>query len=249
MSRLNILAATSLCFLVSLSCCAQDVAPDYGKLDAWLCHPDNKQDTCDKDLNVTVVAANGKLAKKSFREPRTQPIDCFYVYPTTSLDPGVVSDLIPGKDEELITTYVHTARFRSQCRVFAPLYRQGTVTGLRAATAGKPMSGDRSVTYADVLNAWNYYLQHENNGRGFVFIGHSQGASLLTRLISTEIDGKPIQKQLISALLIGSVVLLCQVALKCAVRRCTGLKNTHVLPRTLRFFRPLRLAPHHLIPT
>jgi hypothetical protein len=86
------------------------------------------------------------------------------------------------------------------------MYRQNTVTSLRAATAGKPMSGDRSVIYADVLNAWNYYLQNDNKGRGFVLIGHSQGTGLLTRLIAAEIDGKPIQKQLVSALLIGSAV-------------------------------------------
>jgi hypothetical protein len=122
----------------------------------------------------------------------------------------MTSDLTPGKDEELITAYVQAARFRTQCRVFAPMYRQNTVTSLRAASAGKPMSGDRSVIYADVLNSWNHYLQHENKGRGFVLIGHSQGAGLLSRLIAAEIDGKPIQKQMISAMLIGSAVAVPQ---------------------------------------
>ena len=189
---------------------AQDAAPDYNKLDAWLCHPDSKQDTCDQDLSVTVVAADGKLTKQSVKEARNPPIDCFYVYPTTSLDQTMTSDLTPGKDEELITAYVQAARFRTQCRVFAPMYRQNTVTSLRAASAGKPMSGDRSVIYADVLNSWSHYLQHENKGRGFVLIGHSQGAGLLSRLIAAEIDGKPIQKQMVSAMLIGSAVAVPQ---------------------------------------
>jgi hypothetical protein len=72
------------------------------------------------------------------------------------------------------------------------------------------MSGDRAVIYTDVLNAWNHYLQNDNKGRGFVLIGHSQGSSLLTRLIASEIDGKPIQKQLVSAQLIGSAVAVPQ---------------------------------------
>jgi len=211
MSHLRACAATSaLVLLCSVSSLAQDVAPDYAKLDAWLCHPDNKKDACDQDLSVTVVAADGKLSKKDVKEARNQPIDCFYVYPTTSLDNSMVSDLNPGKDEELITAYVQAARFRSQCRVYAPMYRQNTVTSLRAAAQGKPMSGDRSVIYADVLNSWNHYLHHENKGRGVVLIGHSQGASLLTRLIAAEIDGKPVQKQLVSALLIGSAVAVPQ---------------------------------------
>jgi hypothetical protein len=210
MSRLIALAATSLCSLLATMVFAQDVAPDYTKLDAWVCHPDNKNDACDRDLNTTVIAADGKFSKRPFKEAKNQPVDCFYVYPTTSLDATMVSDLNPGKDEELITAYVQAARFRQHCRVFAPLYRQNTVTSLRAAAQGKPMAGDRSVVYADVLNSWNHYLQHENKGRGVVLIGHSQGSGLLTRLIAAEIDGKPIQKQLISALLIGSAVAVPQ---------------------------------------
>jgi len=61
-----------------------------------------------------------------------------------------------------------------------------------------------------VLNAWNHYLQHENKGRGFVLVGHSQGAGLLARLIAAEIDGKPLQKQLVSAIIIGSAVAVPQ---------------------------------------
>ncbi|MBC7983929.1 MAG: DUF3089 domain-containing protein [Candidatus Obscuribacterales bacterium] len=201
----DLAAITLFGSLVNLSL-AQDVAPNYSKLDAWVCHPENKKDACDRDLDITVIAPDGKFSKQPWKETKNQPIDCFYVYPTTSLDPGMVSDLTPGKDEELITAYVQAARFRSQCRVYAPLYRQNTVTSLRAAAAGKPMSGDRSVIYADVLNSWNHYLQHDNKGRGVVLIGHSQGAGLLTRLIAGEIDRKPIQKQLVSAFLIGSAV-------------------------------------------
>ena len=55
-----------------------------------------------------------------------------------------------------------------------------------------------------MLDAWNYYLQHDNNGRGVVLIGHSQGSGVLTQLIRNEIDGKPVQAKLVSALLLGT---------------------------------------------
>jgi len=55
-----------------------------------------------------------------------------------------------------------------------------------------------------VLDSWNHYLQHDNNGRGVVLIGHSQGSGVLTQLIKNEIDGKPVQQQFISALLLGT---------------------------------------------
>src|SRR4029078_12077018 len=55
--------------------------------------------------------------------------------------------------------------------------------------------------YNDVLDAWNYYLKNDNAGRGVVLIGHSQGSGVLTQLIRNEIDGKPIQERVISAIL------------------------------------------------
>jgi DUF3089 family protein len=68
------------------------------------------------------------------------------------------------------------------------------------------MPVDRVLAYSDVLDAWNHYLAHDNNGRGVVLIGHSQGAAVLTQLIRNEIDGKPIQSRVVSALLLGTNV-------------------------------------------
>jgi len=62
----------------------------------------------------------------------------------------------------------------------------------------------RQVGYNDVVDAWNDYLAHENHGRGVVLIGHSQGSGVLTRLIQNEIDGKPAQAKLVSAILMGT---------------------------------------------
>ena len=68
------------------------------------------------------------------------------------------------------------------------------------------MAADRTLGYNDVLDAWNHYLKHDNNGRGVVLIGHSQGSGVLSQLIRNEIDGKPIQSRIISALLLGTNV-------------------------------------------
>jgi hypothetical protein len=109
----------------------------------------------------------------------------------------------PG-DEELRVIRSQFARFAKYCRPFAPLYRQVTLTSLRAATAGSPMAVDRTLAYNDVLDAWKHYLANDNAGRGVVLIGHSQGSGVLTQLIKNEIDGKPAQSRLVSALLLGT---------------------------------------------
>jgi len=185
---------------------AGDKAPaapnDYAKAENWLCRP-GRHDACDIDLSTTVVAANGKLTQESWTANPKAPIDCFYVYPTVSLDATPNSDMVAGP-EELNVIRAQFARFASQCRPYAPLYRQVTLSALRAFLAGRQVAMDRSLAYNDVLNAWNYYLEHDNQGRGVVLIAHSQGSFVLTDLIKNEIDGKPVQSRLISALLLGT---------------------------------------------
>lgn len=175
---------------------------DYSNGDNWLCRP-GRQDACAVDMTTTVISAGGKLKRENWSANPNAPIDCFYVYPTVSNDPTGNSDMIPGPEEKAVIR-AQFARFASKCRPFAPLYRQITLTALRAAIAGSPMPMDRALAYNDVLDAWNYYLEHDNKGRGVVLIGHSQGSGVLTQLIKTEIDGKPIQSKIISAFLLGT---------------------------------------------
>lgn len=198
------LLAVTLLLPFSGTAFAQVTAPDYDNLSAWLCHPDNNADACDRNLDTTVIMANGTTMNLPFQESDNRPIDCFYVYPTTSLDETGNSDLNPGEQGEIITAHLQVARLRKHCRVFAPMYRQITVPALRAMIQGKPMDMDRTLTYTDVSNAWNHYLKNQNNGRGFVIVGHSQGAGLITRLIAEEVDGKPVQNQLVSAIISGT---------------------------------------------
>lgn len=181
---------------------------DYAKPEAWLCWPGKANDACAIDLTTTVIKADGSSTVEAWKSDPKAPIDCFYVYPTVSTDPGVVSDMTANA-EELNVVKQQLARFGSKCRIYAPLYRQFTLTALRGMVEGKPMPGAadpavRQVGYNDVVDAWNHYLTKENNGRGVVLIGHSQGSGLLQRLIPAEIDGKPVQKQLVSALILGS---------------------------------------------
>jgi hypothetical protein len=175
---------------------------DYSKSESWLCRPGG-HDACAVDLTTTIVAANGKLTREKWAANAKAPIDCFYVYPTVSNDTTGNSDMAAGP-EELSVIRAQFARFGSQCRVYAPLYRQVTLTALRAFIAGRPTTADRVLPYNDVLDAWNYYLEHDNQGRGVVLIGHSQGSFVLTDLIKKEIDGKPVQSRIISALLLGT---------------------------------------------
>src|SRR5215467_3329629 len=115
---------------------------DYSNGDNWLCRP-GRQDACAIDLTTTVISANGKLKRETWAANPNALIDCFYVYPTVSTDPTGNSDMNPGPEEKAVIR-AQFARFASRCLPYAPMYRQITLTALRAALAGKPMPMDRA---------------------------------------------------------------------------------------------------------
>ena len=175
---------------------------DYTLPQNWLCYP-GRRDVCSApDYEATVMEAGTQPRREAFVRAEEPAADCFYVYPTVSLDEGGNSDLVIN-DEERYVVEAQFARFGSACRQFAPLYRQRTLTNLRGVMSGQPERGDRDLAYADVQAAFQHYIRHENDGRPFVLYGHSQGTSMLKRLIAEEVEGTPLEDQLLSAMLIG----------------------------------------------
>jgi hypothetical protein len=181
---------------------------DYRDGKSWLCRPDlpRDQNACDIDNTTTVVSNAGTFTREAWAANSKAAVDCFYVYPTVSTDPTPNSDMIADPAERNVIRQ-QFARFGSVCRQFAPLYRQITLAGLRRALAGGGRANfEQGVQYDDVRDAWNYYVEHENKGRGFVLVSHSQGSFILAELIRREIDGKPIQSRMISAILPGTTL-------------------------------------------
>jgi hypothetical protein len=179
---------------------------DYSQDASWLCRP-GRRDACAVDLTTTVVRADGRMTREDWTAAANPAIDCFYVYPTVSTDTTPLSDMVADEAERNVIRQ-QFARFGSVCRLFAPIYRQVTLAGLRTMLAGGGGGAALSAgpQYADVERAWAHYLEHDNQGRGVVLIGHSQGAFILTELIRREIDGKAPQARLVSAILIGATL-------------------------------------------
>jgi pimeloyl-ACP methyl ester carboxylesterase len=188
-----------------------EARPDYAEPGKWLCRPDLSRNRCQIDLDATVVASDGDLTVEHYKPAQDPGIDCFFVYPTVSNDAGWQSDFLPDA-AEWDDIKLQFARFGTVCRQFAPLYRQGTLRRLRAPGGGPPPVGDPPAPgvggYTDVRDAWNWYLAHENHGRGVVLIGHSQGGAMIARLVAEEIDGKSAQDRLVSALILGAPVMV-----------------------------------------
>jgi hypothetical protein len=179
----------------------------YAEAANWLCKPGREGDVCTgEDLDATEVAADLTLTPQPFEAAEEPAVDCFYVYPTNSQDEGLSADLEPADNQEVWVARNQAARFTGACRVFAPVYRQMTVSGI-GAERGPELEAAYEGAYADVLDAFKQYVVNESDERGFVLIGHSQGAGLLRELIADEVDGEPaLRGRLVAAYLLGTTV-------------------------------------------
>ena len=165
----------------------------------WLCKPGLAGDPCRADLSAAAVLPNGKLVVTHRKPAKTPPVDCFYVYPTISDEPTINSSLAVGFRQQEVAI-AQASRFSQVCNVYAPVYRQITLSALDHPN--KITLRHAQIAYGSVLAAFRDYLAHYNHGRGIVFIGHSQGATILIRLLQQQVDNVPaVRHRLVSALL------------------------------------------------
>ena len=169
----------------------------------WLCRPGAKNDPCTTDESITQITADGTGTVEHPKPASDPKIDCFYVYPTVSTQDAAVANL-DIDPEEIAVAEAQASRFSQVCRVFAPMYRQRTIPGIFGK---KATDAESAYAYDDVKNAWEDYLANDNDGRGVILIGHSQGSFVLTELIAKQIETDPATRRLIvSAMLLGGNV-------------------------------------------
>jgi hypothetical protein len=85
------------------------------------------------------------------------------------------------------------------------MYRQRTSASLDKGLGSDPAAD--AVAYKSLLAGWTDYLAHDNDGRPVIFIGHSQGAAMLIRLLSGKIDSNAkLRGRMVSAIIGGGNV-------------------------------------------
>ena len=170
-------------------------APDYAQPHSWAARPGHEGAAAAVAQNATPAASHPK-------------VDVFYVNPTTYRNFDHWNQDFADKAANDWTDQSVIARqagiFNGCCRIFAPRYRQASVLAARNMLGEGAKAFD--LAYADVKRAFEYYIAHDNGGRPFILVGHSQGGLHVARLLSDEIDGKPLAKQMVAAYDIGYVL-------------------------------------------
>ncbi len=174
-------------------------APDYSLSNSWAALP-TKEDAADRTPRKSNLNDGQKDAKA----------DVFFLYPTTfTYEPkNQYQWNADVNDEELnlktdnSTILNQASAFNGSGKIYAPRYRQAHLYSFYTTNLDdKKQSHD--VAYSDIKAAFEYYLKNWNNGRPIIIASHSQGTVHAKRLIKEFFDGKPLQKQLVEAYLIG----------------------------------------------
>ena len=168
--------------------------PDYTKTECWAALPD-KFDSAD----VIVPHSSCKNGEADAK------VDVFFIHPTSySKRKSWNAD---WRDEHLNkktdkgTIKFQASVFNETCRIYAPRYRQATLDAFMDTLEGKKAI---AFAYEDVKVAFQYYLDHYNNGRPIIIASHSQGTWHAIKLLHDFFDDDPVlRKKLVAAYLVG----------------------------------------------
>lgn len=140
-------------------------------------------------------------------ENEGKPADVFYIYPTVatiSYADNNFSWYASIESEEVMAGANENQRFNKMLygdyNFFAPYYRQMI---FEVYTQPFSVIQQCETTPAkDVIDAFNYYMEHFNNGRPFFLVGHSQGSQLLLDLLKYGMSDEQ-RSQMVAAYCIG----------------------------------------------
>ena len=91
--------------------------------------------------------------------------------------------------------------YDEECRFFAPYYRQAALNVYEMESADREQYME--IAYEDVKEAFEYYMEHYNNGNPIVLAGFSQGADLGIRLLKDCFADEDVNKLLVACYAIG----------------------------------------------
>lgn len=172
--------------------------PDYGNLYYWAAHPYKK----DPSDSVPKPLMN-RLVKDS-------TVDVFFLHPTTftskddtNWNADINDATINAKTD--YSTILYQASVFNECRVFAPRYRQAHVRSYYTSDSESAKKAF-DLAYQDLKVAFQYYLEHYNNGRPIIIASHSQGSTHAQRLLKEFFEKSPLKNRLVVAYVLGMYI-------------------------------------------
>ncbi len=155
-------------------------APDYSRRDNWAYYDLGKG----KAVDVFLICPTVDTTSPANAMEITDKLKGSFLY-ALDLEKGIYADT---------------------GRLFSPYYRQMSINAY--TLSGAERAAAEHLAYQDVSAAFRWYLDHENNGRGLILAGFSQGAQMCLELLKEYFGGdgaraRALREQLITVYAIG----------------------------------------------
>lgn len=180
-----------------LSSCANGNPPeeliDYAKSKNWASLPSVQNNSM---LVPTSDLKDGQT---------TADADVFYIYPTvyTSFfsNNAPIDDTGYRGDVSNLLLTSQASSLNNIGKIYTPYYRQASLWAYLDTEEARKEAFD--IAYADVEAAFQYYLEHYNQGRPLFILSHSQGSQIAVRLLQENYTKLRLGGILVVAYIIG----------------------------------------------
>jgi len=163
-------------------------------------------------------------------------VDVFYLSDTTyskatpsSPDIGPIDDpkMQQGAKAKFTTT---AAAFETVGNIYAPYNRQVDAQHKSTLPLAQQLSLEAGTPTSDAVSAFDYYINHLNQGRPFILAGHSQGSNMVANILSGYMKQHPgLYKQMVAAYVIGFSITGDYLAQNPQLKFATGPDDTGVI--------------------
>ena len=170
--------------------------PDYTNSSCWSASP----------FKVDASDSIPAFLKDEERDTRA---DVFFIHPTSFFGEAETAawnadlrDSVVNMETDSRSILFQATVFNGSCRVFAPRYRQANMKTFYVRST--PIARKTfDLAYSDIRKAFLYFLKNYSGNRPIIIASHSQGSLHAIRLLQEFFDGKPLQKRLVCAYVIG----------------------------------------------
>ena len=141
-----------------------------------------------------------------FEDGSDRDVDVFLICPTVDTRSETNSFDLNDKLKGRFVSALDAERgiYDGTGRMFSPYYRQMSINAYRLSEEAR--SAAREVAYADVSDAFAWYLENVYDGRGIILAGFSQGADMCLELLKEYFADEELRGALITVYAIGWAV-------------------------------------------
>jgi len=184
---------------------------------------------------ANTTPTNYATASNWVARPTSTPkdVDVFYLYPTAFVGnktTNYIGDVSATKTSGASYVTKHGDVFKDTANIYAPAYRQYDCFYLMDFTIEEQLAKFYSEPLQDATAAFEYYLEHYNNGRPFILAGHSQGSLVMKGLLQNYFTQHPeLFDQMVAAYMIGGAITQDELDANPLLKFATGANDSGVI--------------------